>query len=157
MYYDKQPEYQQNNYKTMLEIMGKLSRLFSESATPYLYYRAHENIFAKYFDMENNGKRALERYKKFAKYTAARYGAYPVAWTLAGELPGYMGDLQKNAELWNEVAKEAEKWNAYNNLQSAHLACSRPFPKIYENESWFDFAMSQAGHGDFSMDQKMYI
>lgn len=56
MYYDKQPEYQQNNYKTMLEIMGKLSRLFSESATPYLYYRAHENIFAKYFDMENNGR-----------------------------------------------------------------------------------------------------
>ena len=113
--------------------------------------------YAWAFDMENNGKRALERYKKFAKYTAARYGAYPVAWTLAGELPGYMGDLQKNAELWNEVAKEAEKWNAYNNLQSAHLACSRPFPKIYENESWFDFAMSQAGHGDFCMDQKMYI
>ena len=109
--------------------------------------------YAWSFDMEPNG---LERYKKFAKYTAARYGAYPVAWTLAGELPGYMGDLDENTRKWNEVAKEGEKWSAYNNLQSAHLACSRPFPKIYENESWFDFAMSQAGHGDFDMAQTMY-
>lgn len=98
----------------------------------------------------------LERCKKFAKYTAARYGAYPVVWTLAGEVPGYMGDLEENTRFWNEVAKECEKWNAYGNLQSAHLACSRPFPKIYENESWFDFAMSQAGHGDFDMAQTMY-
>lgn len=105
------------------------------------------------FDMAPNG---LERYKKFAKYTAARYGAYPVAWTLAGELPGYMGDLEENTRQWNEVAKEGEKWSAYDNLQSAHLAASRPFPKIYENESWFDFAMSQAGHGDFDMAQTMY-
>lgn len=109
--------------------------------------------YAWSFDMERNG---LERYKKFAKYTAARYGAYPVAWTLAGELPGYMGDLETNTRMWNEVAVEGEKWSAYNNLQSAHLACSRPFPKIYENESWFDFAMSQAGHGDFDMAQTMY-
>lgn len=105
------------------------------------------------FDMEPNG---LERYKKFAKYTAARYGAYPVAWTLAGELPGYMGDLEENTRKWNQVAREGEKWSAYDNLQSAHLACARPFPKIYENESWFDFAMSQAGHGDFDMAQTMY-
>lgn len=132
---------------------------FHKNVDPKMAYLADAGLYiavgyAWAFDMEPNG---LERYLKFAKYTAARYGAYPVAWTLAGELPGYLGDLQKNADLWNEVAKEAEKWNVYNNLQSAHLACSRPFPKIYENESWFDFAMSQAGHGDFSLDQKMYI
>ena len=135
---------------------------FKNNADPKMKYLADKGIYiavgyAWGFDMENNGENACERYKKFAKYVAARYGAYPVAWTLAGELPGYMGDLEKNAELWNQVAKEGEKWSAYNNLQSAHLACSRPFPKIYENESWFDFAMSQAGHGDFSMDQKMYM
>lgn len=105
------------------------------------------------YDMEPNG---LERYKKFAKYVAARYGAYPVVWTLAGELPGYMGDLELNVRKWNEVAKEGAKWSAYHNLMSAHLACDRPFPKIYENEPWFDFAMSQAGHGDFDMGQSMY-
>lgn len=105
------------------------------------------------YDMPVGG---VERYKKMAKYTAARYGAYPVAWTLAGELPGYMGDLEENTRLWKEVARECARWNAYDNLQSAHLACDRPFPQIYEKEDWFDFAMSQAGHGDFDMAQSMY-
>lgn len=132
---------------------------FHKNVDPKMKYLADAGFliavgYAWGYDMEPNG---LERYKKFAKYTAARYGAYPVAWTLAGELPGYMGDLEKNVRLWNEVAKEGEKWSAYENLQSAHLACSRPFPKIYENESWFDFAMSQAGHGDFDMAQTMYV
>ena len=131
---------------------------FHNNVDPKMKYLADSGLliavgYAWGFDMAPNG---LERYKKFAKYTAARYGAYPVVWTLAGELPGYMGDLEENTRLWNEVAKEGEKWNAYGNLQSAHLACSRPFPKIYENESWFDFAMSQAGHGDFDMSQTMY-
>ncbi|MCC8103709.1 MAG: DUF4038 domain-containing protein [Clostridiales bacterium] len=98
----------------------------------------------------------VERYKKMAKYTAARYGAYPVVWTLAGELPGYTGDLKKTTEDWREVAVECARWKAYGNLQSVHLACSRPFPKLYEKEDWFDFAMSQAGHGDFDMAQTMY-
>ena len=132
--------------------------IFQNNADPKMKYIAdcglyHAIGYAWCFDMAPNG---LERYKKFAKYVAARYGAYPVAWTLAGELPGYMGDLEENARLWNEVAKEGEKWSSYENLQSAHLACDRPFPKIYEDESWFDFAMSQAGHGDFDMAQTMY-
>lgn len=108
------------------------------------------------FDMSkpNHG---VERYKRLAKYTAARYGAYPVIWTLAGELPGYGGDLEEGVRLWGQVAEECERWCAYENLQSVHLACSRPFPQIYQNEPWFDFAMSQAGHGDFSMDPVMYL
>ncbi len=105
------------------------------------------------YDMPIGG---VERYKKMAKYTMARYGAYPVAWTLAGELPGYMGDLEENVRLWNEVAKECKRWNVYGNLQSVHLACSRPFPKLYTDEDWLDFAMSQAGHGDADMEQTMY-
>ena len=31
----------------------------------------------------------------------------------------------------------------------------RPFPKIYNEESWFDFAMSQAGHGDADMMRRL--
>lgn len=53
MFYEKQPKTSQDNYRKMLAIMGNLSRLFSESACPYLEYRAHENIFCKYFDAEN--------------------------------------------------------------------------------------------------------
>lgn len=53
MFYKKQPQEQQKQYKQMLSIMGNLTLLFSESDCPYLPYRAHENIFCKYFDAEN--------------------------------------------------------------------------------------------------------
>ena len=56
MFYDKQPIEKQKSYKRMLKIVGRLSRLFSTAEEPYLYYRAHENIFAKYFDVENNAR-----------------------------------------------------------------------------------------------------
>ncbi|MBQ7265745.1 MAG: hypothetical protein IJS61_06570 [Firmicutes bacterium] len=56
MFYDKQPNEKKNNYKNMLKIVGSLSRMFSESDVPYLYYRAYENLFAKYFDLINNSR-----------------------------------------------------------------------------------------------------
>ena len=56
MFYDIQPVEHQENYKNMLKILGSLSRLFSEAEEPYLYYRAHENIFAKYFEVNNNAR-----------------------------------------------------------------------------------------------------
>lgn len=56
VFYDRQPEEHKENYKEMLTIVGKLSRLFSTAEEPYLYYRAHENIFAKYFDVDNNAR-----------------------------------------------------------------------------------------------------
>lgn len=132
--------------------------LFQRNIDPKMEYIAKNGLvtavgYAWGYDMANNG---LARYLATAKYTAARYGAYPVVWTLAGELPGYAGDLAENIRLWGLVAEECEKWSAYGNLQSAHLANSRPFPVIYQDKSWFDFAMSQAGHGDMDMAQTMY-
>lgn len=56
MFYDKQPISNQNSYKEMLKIMGQLSNLFSENESPYLAYRAHENIFCKYLEAENLGR-----------------------------------------------------------------------------------------------------
>ena len=53
MFYEKQPLRQRENYKKMLSIIGNLTQLFSESDCPYLPYRAHENIFCKYFEAEN--------------------------------------------------------------------------------------------------------
>ena len=53
MFYDKQPVGKQENYKNMLAIVGCLSNLFSDSDRPMLNYRAHENIFCKYFDAIN--------------------------------------------------------------------------------------------------------
>lgn len=56
MFYDKQTKEKQKAYKDMLALIGSLSRLFSTAEEPYLYYRAHENIFAKYFEVENNSR-----------------------------------------------------------------------------------------------------
>ena len=53
MFYEKQSKEQQDNYKSMLNIIGSLSNVFSESEKPYLYYRCHENIFCKYFEAKN--------------------------------------------------------------------------------------------------------
>lgn len=53
MFYDKQSEKNRDNYKNMLKIVGSLSKIYSESNEPYLYYRCHENIFCKYFNAEN--------------------------------------------------------------------------------------------------------
>ncbi len=53
MFYEAQPQTQRENYKKMLSIVGSLTQLFSESDCPYLAYRAHENIFCKYFEAEN--------------------------------------------------------------------------------------------------------
>lgn len=53
MFYDKQPKEQQDNYKAMLALIGSLSNLFADSDKPMLYYRAHENVFCKYFEAEN--------------------------------------------------------------------------------------------------------
>lgn len=41
------------NYLKLLSITAKLSKLFSESSTPYIYYRAAENIFCKSFNANN--------------------------------------------------------------------------------------------------------
>ena len=57
MFYEKQPKSQRDNYKRMLSLIGNLTLLFSESDCPYLPYRCHENIFCKYFEAENLGRK----------------------------------------------------------------------------------------------------
>ena len=42
-----------NNYFQLLELMARLSNLFSDNTIPYLNYRVTENLFCKYFDAEN--------------------------------------------------------------------------------------------------------
>ena len=53
MFYELQSTEERNKYKQMLTIIGNLTLLFSESECPYLPYRAHENIFCKFFAAEN--------------------------------------------------------------------------------------------------------
>lgn len=96
---------------------------------------------------------AVEFYKKTARYLIARYGAYPMVWTLAGEVGGYSADKRdESIAKWREIALEIEKYDSYNHLQTAHYTNERPFADYYQKENWFDFTLNQAGHGDFPVD-----
>lgn len=53
MFYEQQPEKNKKEYKAMLQLIGELSRLFSDSDCPYLPYRAQENIFCKCLKADN--------------------------------------------------------------------------------------------------------
>jgi hypothetical protein len=53
MFFDSQSEYNQEQYIKYLQLIGSLSNLFSESPTPYLYYRIAEKIFCRAFEAED--------------------------------------------------------------------------------------------------------
>ncbi len=66
MFYRLQPLSNQQEYIDSLKIIGSLSYLFSESTTPYLYYRIAEKLFCKAFDANDlsRGDIALDASKE---------------------------------------------------------------------------------------------
>jgi len=53
MFFNTQNKFQKDEYQKFLKIVGYLSNLFSESTTPYLYYRIAEKIFCKAFEADD--------------------------------------------------------------------------------------------------------
>lgn len=53
IFWQHQPNDMKKEYIEFLKIIGSLSNLFSDSADPYLYYRAHENLFCQVFGAKN--------------------------------------------------------------------------------------------------------
>jgi len=53
MFYNRQSKKEQEKYKNALTMIGNLSKLFSNSSTPYLYYRVAEKIFCDMFDAQD--------------------------------------------------------------------------------------------------------
>jgi len=53
MFFDKVEKEQKEYYEKLLKIVGSLSNLFTDSSTPYLYYRVAENLFCKSFNALN--------------------------------------------------------------------------------------------------------
>lgn len=53
MFYNNEDIQLQNKYIDYIKIVGSLSKLFSDSLCPYLYYRVAENIFCLAFNGEN--------------------------------------------------------------------------------------------------------
>lgn len=54
---------------------------------------------------------------KLARYWSARYGAYPVLWTMAQEVDGHMGGHEK----WQVAAKSLSENDAYHHPLTAHM------------------------------------
>lgn len=99
----------------------------------------------------------MERMKTLARYVVARYGALPVVWTLAGEVAGY--DPAHREELiagWDEVARVIESCDGYGHLQTAHYTTRRPMEEYYQDASWHDLTLGQAGHGDYLVGEGDY-
>lgn len=53
MFYIKEDQVLKVKYSEYLKLVGSLSKLFSDSLVPYLYYRVAENIFCLAFKAEN--------------------------------------------------------------------------------------------------------
>ncbi len=93
----------------------------------------------------------VDKQKQLIRYIMARYGSLPMVWTLAGEVAGYdsIENKQMRIDGWREVALYIEQLDSYGQLQTAHYTNERPFAEYYQDESWFDFTLNQAGHGDY--------
>jgi hypothetical protein len=94
----------------------------------------------------------LEGVKRFARYIVARYGSYPMVWTLGGEVAGYDPDRrQARLDGWQEVALTIQDADGYNQPRTAHATAERPIAPYYQGENWLTMTLNQHGHGDFDM------
>jgi len=91
--------------------------------------------------------------KKHWRYLAARYGAWPVVWCVAGEgiMPYYLSKkrdeeaaFQKRG--WTEVARYLRRIDPFHRLITIHPGTSAR--DTVDDVSVLDFDMLQTGHGD---------
>lgn len=95
---------------------------------------------------------SAEAVVRFAREVVARYGAYPVVWTLGGEVAGYDPELREaRLAAWREVAIAIDEDDDYGHPITAHLTNERPFRAVYQDEPWLTFTLNQLGHGDRDM------
>lgn len=102
----------------------------------------------------------VERMKKHWEYLMARYGAYPVTWTLCGESTlAWYHDLADRweeerarfREQWSDVAEHIQKNDAFDHLLTVH-----PGPGIFDGKppidkmEYIDMVMVQSGHDGFA-------
>ncbi len=79
---------------------------------------------------------------RLARYLAARWGAYPVAWMLAGD-GEYRGE---RAERWRRIGR-AVFGDRHDNPVTMHPGGQRWVGDEFRREPWFDFIGYQSGHG----------
>jgi hypothetical protein len=97
-----------------------------------------------------------EKMKHYWRYVIARYGAFPVTWTVAGEttLTYYLlkqdqkqGALQLQLDGWGEVARYIKETDPYDRLLTAHPGPNSGGFRPISDMSLLDMIMVQPGHG----------
>lgn len=103
----------------------------------------------------------VENLKAHWHYLIARYGAYPVVWTLSGETTlAYYSDLGEAwpyyrdlfRTQWSDVARYIKLTDPFNRLLTTHPGPGYmvdKLPPIYDIDV-LDFIMVQSGHGGFN-------
>jgi hypothetical protein len=101
----------------------------------------------------------VERLKQHWRYVIARWGAYPVAWCVAGEAnlpwylaPGFPFDDRKQVADWTEVTRYARSTDPFHRPLSIHPTGLGHLSArgATDDVSLLDFDMLQTGHGDRS-------
>jgi len=104
MFFDQQTTRQRKEYQNFLKIAGCLSNLFSDSKTPYLYYRIAEKVFCRAFDAED-----LSRSDVSADAKKGKIGI------------GLKTFLQGNDKTFQKVAEFNNDRRLYSNLKTKKL------------------------------------
>jgi hypothetical protein len=98
----------------------------------------------------------VDRMKKHWRNLAARYGAYPVVWCLAGEgaMPYYLSkdkeaDRQAQIAGWSEIARYLRQVDPYHRPTTIHSTSNSSARDQLSDASLIDFDLLQAGHGGF--------
>ena len=89
MFFNMQTEKEKEAYVKFLKTVGSLSNLFSESPTPYLYYRIAEKVFCKSFNAEDlsRGDVATEFFFDFVSKVRRSCVQFPAVCLILAPLP----------------------------------------------------------------------
>jgi hypothetical protein len=98
----------------------------------------------------------LEKMQRHWRYLIARYGAFPLVWTLAGEstltyyvdAPG-KADLATQVRGWTEVARQNRATDPYRRLLTVHPGPNSGRFRPVEDMALLDFVLLQPGHSDW--------
>jgi hypothetical protein len=102
----------------------------------------------------------LEKMKRHWRYLVARYGAWPVVWTVAGESTLVYYDFKAGSpeqaaaraaqvQGWSEVAKQLRATDPFHRLVTVHPGPNSGMMRPLTDMASLDFVFLQPGHSDW--------
>lgn len=83
----------------------------------------------------------LEAAHKYLGYIVARYAAFNVCWSPAGE---YL--FTRDVQAWRELGEGIHRDDPYGHPTSVHSVAPHSGSQHYQGELWYDFNLIQVGH-----------